>query len=169
MKFDNFFSIAATEGNDVRRSRRNRIIPLDLNSRFAMFDVNLKPMKRKSEAVPAGRHTVSWNNRNPEHEPPNKKQRSKSENQIAKSRSSNQSVKSATTSARSVKSATTSARSMKSVADDSISFGDPLKVSMLNKLWWKELHDFTNKKPILHNIDEVDVEHIKTRHGKIGM
>lgn len=48
-------------------------------------------------------------------------------------------------------------------------FIEDLDEKMLNRSWWKEMKDISNKDPIIHNNGEADIEFINTRHGAIGM
>lgn len=49
-------------------------------------------------------------------------------------------------------------------------FVDFIKNGKQEKLqWWQELLNIEEKGPIVHNIDEVDVEYINTTFGQIGM
>lgn len=47
-------------------------------------------------------------------------------------------------------------------------FIEDLDEKMLNRSWWTEIKDISNKDPIIHNNGEADIEFINTRHGAIG-
>lgn len=143
-----------------------------------------KTSKRKSNEVTSR----SKNGRNSESEPPQKKKRTRSEI-VVKSTAAQGRARSSSASAKLVKGdksakaekpakADKSTRTTKSgkshSADqekefDITSFTDALDMRMLDASWWNEINDMDNKDPIIHNIEEVDIEFINTSKGRIGM
>ena len=149
--------------------------------------LNLAPSraeKRKSKAVNVPHTAPVLSNRNdPENEPPRKKQR-------AQSYTGNKITRPSSTSSNSVRSMKSGAGTSKptktteqhKAANDNHNhhhnriavftqgFDEYIRKKTQEKLqWWKELLDVSEKGPIVHSVDEVDVEYINTKYGQLGM
>lgn len=137
-----------------------------------------KAGKRKSKAINVAHRTepmVSSRNE-PEIEPPRKKPRAQSEigHKITRPKSSSsksvQSMKISTNTSKLSKIVEkhADATALKSIFQQELR-GHINKKTQEQLQWWQELLDLTEKGPIVHRDDEVDIEFIKTNYGQLGM
>lgn len=167
----------------MRRSTRVRAACSDfmLRSEILMGGIRMnhsKAEKRKSKATYAVIRTapVLPNRKDPESEPPRKKQRAQSEigRKITRPSSATQSVKSMQIGSSTGKFNKSMGKHMQekfnNIAAFIQDFDGHIKRKTQEKLqWWKELLDINEKGPIIHHNDEVDIEYINTAYGQMGM
>lgn len=175
-----FAFISANETN-TRRTKRHRNQSYDLMMRQSLLNIApSKPEKRKLKAVDVPHTAPVLSNRNdPENEPPRKRQRAQSYtgNKITRpSSTSRNSVRSMKTGAGTSKPTKTTEQHMAAndnhnrIAVFTQGFDEYIKKKTQEKLqWWKELLDVSEKGPIVHSVDEVDIEYINTKYGQLGM